>query len=214
VLGAPFVAVFLADLRPHVDVHKIIDLERRAGKSPLHLRALEADARLFAAGEGGSAEQAVKAAALQSLSLAAAAFAALGDLRGQAAAGGCGSDGSGAGKDPAKEGVADQPGPCIAIPTANSAEAWGFKATSLAAMTYLLSCTAHGLATAPMEGFDAGLVKKAIGMPALEACRYAVPIVVPTGYAVARTESTAGQVSPRLPLREVVSLNSWGNAFE
>ena len=36
-----------------------------------------------------------------------------------------------------------------------SAEAWSFKNTALAAQTFILSCTAHGLATAPMEGFDA-----------------------------------------------------------
>lgn len=36
-----------------------------------------------------------------------------------------------------------------------SAEAWSFKNTALAVQTYILSCTAHGLDTAPMEGFDA-----------------------------------------------------------
>lgn len=36
-----------------------------------------------------------------------------------------------------------------------SAEAWSFKNTALAAQTYILACTAHGLATGPMEGFDA-----------------------------------------------------------
>lgn len=33
-------------------------------------------------------------------------------------------------------------------------EAWSFKNTALAAQIYMLACSAHGLATCPMEGFD------------------------------------------------------------
>lgn len=36
-----------------------------------------------------------------------------------------------------------------------SVEAWSFKNTALAVQTYMLACTAYGMTTAPMEGFDA-----------------------------------------------------------
>lgn len=44
---------------------------------------------------------------------------------------------------------------CFFLWQVGSAEAWSFKNTALAAQTFILSCAAHGLATAPMEGFDA-----------------------------------------------------------
>jgi nitroreductase len=46
-------------------------------------------------------------------------------------------------------------------------------------MTYMLAAAAHGLDTAPMEGFDADAVHKALGLPE----RYSVPLIVATGYA-------------------------------
>lgn len=54
-----------------------------------------------------------------------------------------------------------------------------YKNTSFAAMTYMLAAAAHGLDTAPMEGFDANAVHKALGLPE----RYSVPLIVATGYA-------------------------------
>jgi hypothetical protein len=46
-------------------------------------------------------------------------------------------------------------------------------------MTYMHAAAAHGLDTAPMEGFDADAVHKALGLPE----RYSVPLIVATGYA-------------------------------
>ena len=48
----------------------------------------------------------------------------------------------------------------------------------LAAQTYLLAATAHGLATAPMEGFDAARLRAYLDVPA----RYALPLVVAARY--------------------------------
>ena len=51
-------------------------------------------------------------------------------------------------------------------------------------MTYMHAAAAHGLDTAPMEGFDADAVHKALGLPE----RYSVPLIVATGYAQVRSE--------------------------
>ncbi|CAN0058026.1 unnamed protein product [Ectocarpus fasciculatus] len=68
--------------------------------------------------------------------------------------------------------------PMQPAPEVGSAEAWSFKNTALAVQTYILACTAHGLDTAPMEGFDARRVRAALDIPD----RYGIPMVVPTGY--------------------------------
>jgi hypothetical protein len=49
----------------------------------------------------------------------------------------------------------------------------------LVAMTYILSCTSHGLATCPMEGFDAFGIKKVLGVNPIG--RYSIPLIVSTG---------------------------------
>ena len=45
--------------------------------------------------------------------------------------------------------------PVAPAPQPEGRKAWAYKSAMLAAQTYLLAATAHGLATAPMEGFDA-----------------------------------------------------------
>mmetsp|Transcript_11618 Transcript_11618/g.17520 ORF Transcript_11618/g.17520 Transcript_11618/m.17520 type:complete len:349 (+) Transcript_11618:2-1048(+) len=65
----------------------------------------------------------------------------------------------------------------ILVPSLSGAEAWSIKNTSLFAMTYMLAASSRGLATCPMEGFNAGGVRKALKIPR----RYAVPLIVSTG---------------------------------
>ena len=46
--------------------------------------------------------------------------------------------------------------PLVPAPEPTGAEAWAVKSAMLAASSYMLGATAHGLATAPMEGFVCG----------------------------------------------------------
>ena len=94
-----------------------------------------------------------------------------------------------------------------AFPTFNSAEGWAFKSTALAAMTYMYAATAAGLATHPMEGFDARGVRSACRIPD----RYAIPMLVATGYPL-QSEAANGnhrRPSPRLPMGQMFKLDSF-----
>lgn len=107
------------------------------------------------------------------------------------------------------------------LPTLTSAETWSQKNTMLVAMTYMLACTSRGLATCPMEGYDAIGIKRALGIPT---GRYSIPLIVSTGTPY-RREATDGDedetddaglshggrdMSPRYPLEAVVYGNSFG----
>eukprot|EP00594_Rhizosolenia_setigera_P002691 CAMPEP_0178955408 /NCGR_PEP_ID=MMETSP0789-20121207/9585_1 /TAXON_ID=3005 /ORGANISM="Rhizosolenia setigera, Strain CCMP 1694" /LENGTH=110 /DNA_ID=CAMNT_0020637029 /DNA_START=863 /DNA_END=1195 /DNA_ORIENTATION=- len=48
----------------------------------------------------------------------------------------------------------------------------------LFAMTYMLACTSRNLVTCPMEGYNAGGIKKVLGVPQR---RYKVPLIVSVG---------------------------------
>ncbi|KAL3757998.1 hypothetical protein ACHAWU_001390 [Discostella pseudostelligera] len=65
------------------------------------------------------------------------------------------------------------------LPTLHTSQTWSQKNTMLVAMTYILSCTSHGLATCPMEGFDAFGIKKVLGVNPIG--RYSIPLIVSTG---------------------------------
>ncbi|CAN0026938.1 unnamed protein product, partial [Choristocarpus tenellus] len=96
----------------------------------------------------------------------------------------------------------------------SSVEAWAFKNTALAAQTYILACTARGLATCPMEGYDARRVRNVLSIPS----RYGVPLVVATGHPFVTTPEAVGlsegvtpqQLSWRFPSEEVVFDGSFG----
>lgn len=65
----------------------------------------------------------------------------------------------------------------VVVPTLSNAETWSTKNTMLVAMAYMLACTSRGLATCPMEGFNAGGIRQVLKIPR----RYAIPIIVSTG---------------------------------
>lgn len=109
------------------------------------------------------------------------------------------------------------------LPTLSSAETWSTKNAMLVAMTYMLACASRGLATCPMEGFDAPGVRRALGVPG---GRYGVPIIVSTGMPHRRSKgeeeeeetddvglSHGKDLSPRFPLDEVVYGNAFGRPF-
>ena len=107
------------------------------------------------------------------------------------------------------------------LPTLTSAETWSQKNTMLVAMTYMLACTSRGLATCPMEGYDAMGIKRMLGIPT---GRYSIPLIVSTGTPYQRKTTDGNEdetddaglshggrdMSPRYPLKEVVYGNSFG----
>jgi nitroreductase len=103
------------------------------------------------------------------------------------------------------------------LPAPNSAEAWAYKNASLAAMTYMLAASAHGLDTHCMEGFDGRRVRDAIGAPS----RYSVPLIISTGYADAAAAAASNGAggngaarSLRLAPELVFRRNGFEQAFE
>lgn len=115
------------------------------------------------------------------------------------------------------------------LPSLSNAETWSTKNTMLAAMAYMLGCTSRELATCPMEGFNAGGVRKALKIPR----RYSVPIIIATGNPYRRpaevpttdTDSSddlgmshgslasgSKNSTPRYPVNEVLFGDTFGNA--
>jgi nitroreductase len=102
------------------------------------------------------------------------------------------------------------------VPRIERPETWASKNAMLAAMSFMLAATAHGLTTCPMEGFDARRVRRVLKIPR----RYALPVVISLGYEASPAEA-AGQgtraVSSKQPpsslrfgLEEVVHEDRYG----
>lgn len=111
----------------------------------------------------------------------------------------------------------------VLLPSLSSAETWASKNTMLVAMAYMLACTSRGLATCPMEGFNAGGIRKVLGIPR----RYAIPLIVSTGLPYKReveeegfddvgmghgpkTQDGSNRSSKRYPVEEVIFENEFG----
>jgi len=100
----------------------------------------------------------------------------------------------------------------VLVPSLGSAETWASKNTMLVAMTYMLACSSRGLATCPMEGYNVGGCRKALGIPK----RYAIPLIVSTGLPFKREEEgvddvgmehgsgASGRLSRRYPVEDVI----------
>lgn len=89
--------------------------------------------------------------------------------------------------------------PVPSIPAVHK-EYWLVKQAMLSAMNFMLAAHAAGLSSVPMEGFDAGLVRKAFGIPS----SFIVALVVPVGYAADQSARKT-----RLPLEGMLHLNRW-----
>jgi nitroreductase len=206
VRSAPVVAVFAADLEPRRLLAATLARERSAGLTPArYLRGFETDAAALLAGPacgggggGGGAgadddyaaggEARARAGAVSPLAFALHG-AALEARRGAAAA-----------LSAALAGAAP-------VPTLNSAEGWAFKNAALAAQTLMLGAAAAGLASLPLEGFDARMACAALGIPWP---RYAVPLAVALGYAA---QPHAPPPSSRPPPQAIFSLDAFGAPF-
>ena len=95
------------------------------------------------------------------------------------------------------------------FPSLASAETWSSKQVAMAAMTYMLACSARGLATIPMEGINATGIRRALRVPQN---RYAVPLIVSTGIALVQDDGPQTLSIPRrYPTEEVIFDDSFGN---
>ncbi|EWM27486.1 nitroreductase-like protein [Nannochloropsis gaditana] len=110
-----------------------------------------------------------------------------------------------------------------AVPRLERPETWAVKNTMLAAMTFMLAASSHGLTTCPMEGFDARRLRHLLGLPT----RYVLPVVVSLGYAATPGEEAAQggkeghavsskQPPPslRFPMEEVVCEEAYGRPWK
>jgi len=102
-----------------------------------------------------------------------------------------------------KQGIATGLSPIQNMPTINTAEGWVFKNTMPFVQTFILACTAHGLGTAVMEGFDERRIKNCLKVPG----KYLVPVVVSCGYSNESLQST--NASPRLAVEEVFFVDEY-----
>ena len=84
------------------------------------------------------------------------------------------------------------------MPFPEKTKDWATKNTMLAAQSYIFAAASHGLATAPMEGFDQERLKVYLGLPD----RYALPLIVPTGYPDLSRQKN-NDPSPRYPPEDV-----------
>jgi len=95
-----------------------------------------------------------------------------------------------------------QASPNIKPSYTNSAVGWSYKNTALAASTYMLAATAHGLTTAPMEGFDERRLCSALD---IDQERYSIPLVISTGYALQQgSHSEEFPPKVRFPMEDIV----------
>lgn len=91
-----------------------------------------------------------------------------------------------------------------AMPVVEPVQAWGYKNASLVAQNYVLAAESHGLATCLMEGFDGRRMQKILQVPD----RYAIPLVVATGYEF--EDPSTFIETPRLNLDEIVFDDKFG----
>jgi len=111
-----------------------------------------------------------------------------------------------------KGAIARAASPLFPMPFPERAEAWATKPAMLAAQTFVLAATSHGLATAPMEGFDAQRAKIYLDVPD----RYALPLLVAAGYPHPddeKADDDESSMSPRFDPKDVFFDDSFGRPF-
>mmetsp|Transcript_20354 Transcript_20354/g.24413 ORF Transcript_20354/g.24413 Transcript_20354/m.24413 type:complete len:376 (-) Transcript_20354:367-1494(-) len=91
----------------------------------------------------------------------------------------------------------------MAVPAVSSTETWSIKQSMIPASVFMLACTSHGLATCPMEGFDARRLRSAINLPH----RYSPAVAFAVGYPAG--DEQRGK-SPRFPPEDLFFDNQFG----
>jgi len=95
------------------------------------------------------------------------------------------------------------------MPEIDPVRAWAYKNTGLLAQTYVYAAESHDLATAMMEGFDPRRTREILRIPD----RYAIPLMVATGYEYEDEQSASETPTLRLDLSEVVFSDSFGEPY-
>lgn len=95
-------------------------------------------------------------------------------------------------------------------PTIESVESWGYKNASLMAQTYVFAANSHGLATCMMEGYDVRRARDVLRVPE----RYAMPLMVATGYEEANESANEHTRTPRLSASEVFFGETFGEPLQ
>mmetsp|Transcript_8419 Transcript_8419/g.20680 ORF Transcript_8419/g.20680 Transcript_8419/m.20680 type:complete len:266 (-) Transcript_8419:861-1658(-) len=95
------------------------------------------------------------------------------------------------------------------MPEIDPVKSWSYKNTGLLAQTFVYAAESHGLATAIMEGFDPRRTREVLRIPD----RYAIPLMVATGYEYADENDTEEEMAPRLDLSEVVFSDTFGEPW-
>lgn len=99
------------------------------------------------------------------------------------------------------------------MPSLSNAETWSTKQAMLVAMAYMICCSSKGLATIPMEGINAGAIRKVLNIPS----RYAVPVIISTGKSYKEIDSgmlIENSVTRRYPIEEVIYSDSFGGKLK
>ena len=92
--------------------------------------------------------------------------------------------------------------------------AWSVKNTIFSAQTFILAATAHGLATAPMEGYDERRLCYVLRIPMN---RYSIPLVMSVGYSLEVAEEKNyknGNTSRRYPLEDICFVDKFDNNWK
>lgn len=95
------------------------------------------------------------------------------------------------------------------MPEIEPVQAWSYKNTSLLAQTFVYGAESQNLATAMMEGFDPRRAKEILRIPD----RYAVPLMVATGYEYEGEDNFAEERTLRLGVSEVVFDDAFGEPW-
>ena len=95
------------------------------------------------------------------------------------------------------------------MPEVDPVKAWSYKNTGLLAQTFVYAAESHDLATAMMEGFDPRRTRELLRIPD----RYAIPLMVATGYEYEEEHGIEEKSTPRLDLSELVFSDTFGEVW-
>lgn len=91
--------------------------------------------------------------------------------------------------------------------------AWAQKNTGMAAMSFMLAAASRGLATYPMEGFDAGMLTRAMSFFPDEGGRWEPALVIATGWEAVDADAVSRAESTRPELAQMVTVDGPNEVF-
>jgi len=109
--------------------------------------------------------------------------------------------------------------PVQPMPSIEAVESWSYKNAALSAMMYTLAAHSQGLGTCMMEGYDVRRAREVLRVPD----RYAMPLMVATGYTYAEEKAEGGSggydedampKTPRLEMEEMFFGDTFGASLD